>query len=181
MIGSSGRASDDHALPYTECACAAATTSGCAWCTAEWMTKPAWFTGLVPCTMSPSWFTAMRSETRMCRKLIPNGLTQNMCGSSGSRTVMWPAIPSPNPKRPKMRNAPASCCLRCSRSSALVAKVGGCGIVMPSCEGLNADISFSVLRSCVGAAMPSTVRRVPGPGQEADACRRLMNGSRFPT
>ena len=48
----------------------------------------------------------------MWRKLSPNGLTQKRSGYSGSRTVMWPATPSPKPKRPKMRNAPASFCLR---------------------------------------------------------------------
>ena len=155
-------------MPYTECACAAATTSGWAWCTAEWMTNPAWFTGRFPWTTSPSWVTAMRSETRMWRKLIPNGLTQNMCGSSGSRTVMWPAIPSPKPNLPKMRNAPASCCLRCSRSSALVANVGGCGMTMPSWEGRKPEVD-SCWDSCVGAAMPSTVRRGTRGGQELGA------------
>ena len=48
----------------------------------------------------------------MWRKLIPNGFTQNMSGYSGSRTVMWPATPSPKPNLPKMRSAPARCVLR---------------------------------------------------------------------
>ena len=61
----------------------------------------------------------------MWRKLRPNGLTQKWSGNSGSRTVMWPATPSPKPKRPKMRSAPASLCLRCSRSSSTVSNVGG--------------------------------------------------------
>ena len=38
---------------------------------------------------------------------------------------MCPATPSPNPSRPKMRSAPASFCLRWSRSSSTVANVGG--------------------------------------------------------
>ena len=66
----------------------------------------------------------MRSLTRMWRKLRPNGLTQKWSGNSGSRTVMWPATPSPKPKRPKMRSAPASFCLRWARSSSTVANVG---------------------------------------------------------
>ena len=61
----------------------------------------------------------------MWRKLLPNGLTQKWSGNSGSRTVMCPATPSPKPKRPKMRRAPASFCLRWSRSSSTVANVGG--------------------------------------------------------
>lgn len=85
---------------------------------------------------------------------MPNGLTQNRCSSSGSRTVMCPATPSPKPNRPKIRNAPASCCLRCRRSSADVANVGGRGSEMPSCVGSNSDIVL-----CVGAAMVPTVRR----------------------
>ena len=39
---------------------------------------------------------------------MPNGLTQKWSVYSGSRTVMWPATPSPNPSRPKIRSAPAS-------------------------------------------------------------------------
>ena len=61
----------------------------------------------------------------MWRKLLPNGLTQKWSGNSGSRTVMCPATPSPKPKRPKMRRAPASFCLRWRRSSSTVANVGG--------------------------------------------------------
>ena len=61
----------------------------------------------------------------MWRKLRPNGLTQKWSANSGSRTVMWPATPSPKPNRPKMRNAPASRCLRCRRSSSTVSNVGG--------------------------------------------------------
>ena len=61
----------------------------------------------------------------MWRKLMPNGLTQKWSGNSGSRTVMWPATPSPKPNRPKMRSAPASFALRWTRSSSTVANVGG--------------------------------------------------------
>ena len=47
MIGSSRRPSVDHALPYIECACAAATTSGRAAWTCEWMANAARLTGRV--------------------------------------------------------------------------------------------------------------------------------------
>ena len=44
---------------------AAATTSGRAAWTWEWITKAAVFTGLSPSTTSPWWLTRMRSDTRM--------------------------------------------------------------------------------------------------------------------
>ena len=125
VIGSSGMPSELNALPCSECEWAAATTSGRASWIAEWMTNAARFTAWVPYTTSPEWLTRRRSLTRMWRKLMPNGLTQKWSGNSGSRTVMWPATPSPKPKRPKMRSAPASFCLRWSRSSSTVANVGG--------------------------------------------------------
>ena len=56
----------------------------------------------------------------MWRNDRPSGFTQKWSGNSGSRTVMCPATPSPKPKRPKMRSAPASFCLRRSRSAATV-------------------------------------------------------------
>ena len=66
----------------------------------------------------------------MWRKLTANGFTQNNSGNSGSRTVMCPATPSPNPTRPKMRSAAASFFLRCRRSSSTVAN--GAGSSTPS-------------------------------------------------
>ena len=41
VIGSSSRPSDDHALPCSECECAAAITSGRAACTCEWIANAA--------------------------------------------------------------------------------------------------------------------------------------------
>src|SRR3989337_1501376 len=67
----------------------------------------------------------MRSLDFIWRKLLPNGLTQNSSGNSGSRTVMWPATPSLNPNLPKMRRAPASFALRLARSSSTVAQGAG--------------------------------------------------------
>ena len=61
MSGSSGRRSDDHALPLSEWAWAAATTSGRAACTCEWIANAAAFTGQVPSTTSPWSLTRMRS------------------------------------------------------------------------------------------------------------------------
>ena len=77
--GSSGRAagaSEDQDLPYTECACAAATTSGRAAWTCEWMANAARFTGQLPSTTSPWSLTRMRSLTRIILKFMPKGLTQ---------------------------------------------------------------------------------------------------------
>ena len=71
MRGSSGRRSDDHALPFSEWAWAAATTSGRAAWTCEWMAKAAAFTGQVPSTTSP--LVVDEDEvacTRICLKLI---------------------------------------------------------------------------------------------------------------
>ena len=91
----------------------------------------------------------------MWRKLRPNGLTQKWSGNSGSRTVMWPATPSPNPKRPKMRSAPASFCLRCSRSSSTVSKVGGpASCTTFGVSGTPSIVGTSVVRGSVNA-MPS--------------------------
>ena len=76
VIGSRGLASELNALPYTEWECAAATMSGRASWTAEWITNAARFTGRSPYTTSPWWLTRIRSLTRMWRKLSPNGFTQ---------------------------------------------------------------------------------------------------------
>ena len=58
-------------------------------------------------------------------KCIPNGLTQKVSGTSGSRAVMWPATPSQKPHAAKIRKPPARRSFRCCRSSARVAKAGG--------------------------------------------------------
>ena len=132
--------SEANDLPYGEWLWAAATTSGRAWWMAEWMTNAARFTGWLPYTTSPSWLTRIRSLTRMWRKLRPNGLTQKWSGNSGSRTVMWPATPSPNPKRPKMRSAPASFCLRCSRAPPPRCRTSGARpAAPPSASGRSVD------------------------------------------
>src|SRR5271167_919226 len=88
------------------------------------MAKAAGLTGRLPSTTSPVWLTRMRSETRTCRKLMPKGFTQKWSVNSGSRAVMCPATPSEKPKRPNRRSAPASFCLRCSRSSSTLADFG---------------------------------------------------------
>ena len=52
-----------------------------------------------------------RSSTRICLKLMPNGLTQKWSGCSGSRAVMCPATPSSKPRRPKIRKRrPGAAC-----------------------------------------------------------------------
>ncbi len=77
-----------------------------------------------PSTTVPVWSTQIRSETRMCLKFIPNGLSQKRSRCSGSRTVMCPATPSSNPNLPNSRNDAASRCLRWRRSSSVESKVG---------------------------------------------------------
>ncbi len=65
----------------------------------------------------------------MCLKFMPSGLTQKWSVSSGSRAVMWPAVPSSKPKAPKIRKAAARRCLRCRRSSSTLANFGNlCGL-----------------------------------------------------
>src|SRR3954453_287149 len=124
-------------------------TSGRAACTCEWMANAAWFTGALPSTTSPVWLTRMRSDTRICLKDRPNGLTQKWSSSSGSRAVMWPAAPSSKPNFPNSRNAPARRCLRKRRSSSIVRS--------PVAEG-----NFTSV-----AAMPASLGSPPaGRGQE---------------
>src|SRR5882672_4053419 len=65
--------------------------------------------------------------------------------------VMCPATPSSNPKREKSRNAAASIRLRCTRSSAAVANLGGRGM-------------FNTL-----AGAPGTCTSVPRPPKFATA------------
>ena len=59
------------------------------------------FSGQLPSTTSPWSFTSSRSFTRICLKFMPSGLTQKWSSSSGSRAVMWPAVPSSKPKCPE--------------------------------------------------------------------------------
>src|SRR6478672_4582741 len=144
VSASSGRRIDDHALPYTECACAAAITSGRAAWIWPWMTNAAVLTGQLPSTTSPLWLTRMRSFTRICLKFMANGLTQKWSSSSGSRAVMWPATPSSNPNAPNRRNAAASRCLRWRRSSSAFAKVGNaCG---ERSDGMEVPPGWAVVR-----------------------------------
>ena len=91
------------------------------------MAKAARLTGQVPSTTSPSWSTRIRSDARICLKLMPNGLTQKWSVRSGSRAVMWPATPSSKPKRPKIRKAAARRCLRWARSSSGLRSTNGRG------------------------------------------------------
>lgn len=53
----------------------------------------------------PSSLTRMRSEALIMENATPKGLTQNVVGSTGSRSVMWPATPSSKPYLPKILNA----------------------------------------------------------------------------
>lgn len=57
----------------------------------------------------------------------PKGFTQKVDGSTGSRSVMWPATPSSKPNFPKIRKAAASLPLRYSRSLYLSSNTGGLG------------------------------------------------------
>jgi hypothetical protein len=76
VSGSIVMSSDDSALPYGPCAWAAATTSGRAACTAQWMATAAPLTARSPSTTSPAWSTRTRSEDVIMLKCIPNGFTQ---------------------------------------------------------------------------------------------------------
>src|ERR1700733_14782006 len=82
----------------------------------------------LPSTTTPCSFTRTRSETRICPKCMPKGLTQKWSWSSGSRAVICPATPSLKPNFANSRKAEASRCLRCTRSAATVAKEGGFGV-----------------------------------------------------
>ena len=55
----------------------------------------------------PSRSTSSRSDAPRWRQLLPNGLSQNRCGNSGSRTVMWPATQWSYPSCAKSRYATA--------------------------------------------------------------------------
>lgn len=63
-------------------------------------------------------------DIEQCKKDLPKGFTQKLVGSTGSRTVMCPAIPSEKPHLAKIRYANASLCLRNFRSSTLSSKTG---------------------------------------------------------
>ena len=76
MSGSIVMSSELSVLPYGPCACAAATTSGRAACTAQWMATAAPLTARSPSTTSPSWSTRTRSELLIMLKCMPNGFTQ---------------------------------------------------------------------------------------------------------
>src|SRR5205809_386201 len=67
VIGSSGTPRLEKALPCREWVCAAATASGLARCTSEWIQNAALLTGRLPSRSLPSWSTRIRSETRIWR------------------------------------------------------------------------------------------------------------------
>ena len=88
---------------------AAALTSGRAAWIWLWMANAAVFTGQSPSTTLPSWSTRMRSRARIRPKLMPNGLTQNSSGCSGSRPgqVAGDALVEPEPvEQPEGRGHP---------------------------------------------------------------------------
>lgn len=78
-----------------------------------------------PSMISPSSFTRIKSEAFIKLKDTPNGLTQKVVGSTGSRSVICPATPSSNPYFPKIRKAAASRPLRYARSLYLSSNFGG--------------------------------------------------------
>ena len=82
-------------------------TSGLATCTAWWIMYAAVLSRRFgpPSITLPSASTRIRSEALIRLKAVPNGFTQNVFGWTGSRSVMWPAMPSSKPYLPKMRNA----------------------------------------------------------------------------
>ena len=82
----------------------------------------------------------------MCAKCMPNGFTQKWSGHSGSRAVIWPAIPSLKPNFAKRRKAEAKRCLRCTRSSLTVWKIGGSGVFAIFTE---AEVGVEELCVCV--------------------------------
>lgn len=63
----------------------------------------------------------------MREKATPKGFTQNVVGSTGSRSVIWPATPSSKPYFPKIRKAAANLPFRYCRSLYLSLKTGGRG------------------------------------------------------
>ena len=103
---------------------AAALTSGRAAWIWLWMANAAVLTGQSPSTTWPSWSTRIRSRVRIRPKLMPNGLTQNSSGCSGSRPVRWPATPSLNPNLSNRRKAAAIRCFMWVRSSSGEENVG---------------------------------------------------------
>ncbi len=127
---SSFRPKAQNERPYMLWLCAAHITSGRASCTAPCIMNAAVFNNLTspPSTILPLWSTRIRSLLFINENATPNGLTQNVVGSTGSRTVICPATPSSKPYFPNMRKAAASRPLRYSRSSYLSVKVGGPGI-----------------------------------------------------
>jgi hypothetical protein len=46
-----------------------------------------------PSMTLPAWSTWIKSETFISLNAVPNGLTQKVVGSTGSRTVICPATP----------------------------------------------------------------------------------------
>src|SRR3954453_10152475 len=166
VSGSTVMSSEENVLPYGPWACAAASTSGRAACTAQWMATAAPLTARSPSTTSPSWLTRTRSDDLIIEKCMPNGLTQYVVGSPGSRTVMCPATPSSRPALENIRNAAAIFALRCARSSSTVSNVCGSGMysclptVMVDCtvDWSTAPVTSSLACSTAGLSVTLTAR-----------------------
>lgn len=92
---SSGRPSEQKARPCRLWLCAAHITSGRAAWMAEWIMNAAALSMRFgpPAMTLPWWSTWIRSEAFIREKARPNGFTQKVDGSTGSRRVMWPATP----------------------------------------------------------------------------------------
>jgi hypothetical protein len=93
---SSGRPSVQNARPWMLWLWAAHSTSGRAAWMAEWIMNAAALSSRQgpPSITSPEWLTWIRSEALICEKATPNGFTQKVVGSTGSRRVMCPATPA---------------------------------------------------------------------------------------
>ena len=102
-MGRRGRPSAENDLPCMECECAAASTSGRAAWIWEWMAKAAPLSSAPsPSMMAPWESTRIRLDAVMWENGTPHGLTQNVSGSSGSRTVTWPAAPTAPSSKPSL-------------------------------------------------------------------------------
>ncbi len=91
-----------------------------------------WVDRADPSMTSPRSSTSKRSETQIRVNDTANGLIQKRVGSSGSRAVRCPAIPSSRPMLPRIRKAAARRCLRCWRSSLMVVQLDQVNVVTVS-------------------------------------------------
>ena len=123
------RRSDDQALPYTEWACAADTTSGRAAWTWAWITKAALFTGQLPSTTSPWSFTSSRSLHPNLLEVHSYRVDPEVIEVFGVAGGDVPGPPFVETELTNRRNAAARRCLRCRRSASTVANSGYvCGV-----------------------------------------------------